>query len=89
MIIEALKEVCDELGIEYRSYSGRGMYGKRCFAIFAEDAMAAVVSIAWELGRRDEDPSRLESIKSDSLGLDTVVYWPRIEWRDSGEDTEE
>lgn len=89
-MIEVMKEVCDELGIEYRPYSGRGMFGKKCFAITVDGSgLSEVADIAYECGRRDGDPYRFSYIKSDSLGLGTVIYWPGIEWEESEEESEE
>lgn len=87
--IQVLKEVCDELGIEYRSYSGRGMSGKQCFAIVADNAFAAVIDIAYAFGERGEDPYGLENVRSDSMGYDTVVYWPQVEWAETEETEDE
>lgn len=87
--IDVLREICNELGIEYQSYSGRSMQGKNCFAIVCEDAMRVVINIAYEFGARSEDPGVLEYVKTDSMGLDTVVYWPGIKWteQEPGDDT--
>lgn len=88
-MIEVLKEVCDELGIKYRSYSGRGMFGKECFAITVDGSgLSEVADIAHECGRRNEDPYHFSNIQSDSLGLGTVIYWPNIEWEESEEEGE-
>lgn len=84
-LFNTLKRVCDELGIEYRSYSGRGMYGRRCFAIQSDDCenMSLLVDIAYSFGEQSEDPTGLHDIRTDSMGLGSVMYWPNVEWQDT------
>lgn len=82
----------EELGYiletEARSYSGRAMYGKECFAIVTDDsAWQIAVRAARYLGEEQddmEDTSALEYIldhepRTDSMGLGTVYYWPGLE----------
>lgn len=67
------QQLVEDAGYETRSYSGRGMYGKECLAIVVPDALTAVQNIAHAAG---EDGLTLSAPKSDSMGLETVVYWP-------------
>lgn len=79
MIIEAMENNGHEA--ELRSdYSGRGMYGKSTHGVVIECgigiAMAAVISNA-DIFVDDDDGEPIfviESIRSDSMGLGTILY---------------
>ena len=70
-LIDALEEHDIEPNL---SYSGRGMYGERCVAVHCggrnnvdeDDVLDAV-----------KDIPGAQHPASDSLGLGTVLYWPR------------
>jgi hypothetical protein len=42
---ETLKQLADHNGVESRSYSGRFMYGVRCFAVVTDSPTDAVLSM--------------------------------------------
>jgi glucan biosynthesis protein len=67
-IIEKLKDK----GFDPTSYSGRGMFGKRCVSVYVRPneiwKEAEVVEI---VGARPT---------TDSMGKGIVVYWPNLEW---------
>lgn len=69
-------------GYTPRSYSGRGMYGKQCLAFSTDDsaitAVAAIVGNIRDEGERLEVVEAFEGARSDSMGLGTVIYFPRI-----------
>lgn len=80
-------EVC------FRSYSGRGMYGRSCLGIetggFAEDTWAPFASIL-EVIADDPDQVRdfadlMSKTRQDSLGLGVIFYWPSVEWTEEME----
>ena len=52
-------------------YSGRCMFGKKCYGIVCSDYMA-VIEAAASVG--------LKGARYDSLGLDFIVYWPALEY---------
>lgn len=98
-IQERIKEACEMSGTAtYRSYSGRGMYGKTCVGIVGSfrDCMNIIAIVvgtqAEELyDANDDDASdihydlqdnlaSLMEFNYDSMGLDVVVYWPKIEY---------
>lgn len=72
MIPNDTLDLIDELanhGLKARSYSGRFMYGKQCVACV----------LPWNSGfTLDDVPA--EGQIWDSLGLDTIVYWPAHAW---------
>jgi hypothetical protein len=76
--------------IIHKDYSGRGMNGKKCFGIELQEGDAA-----WELamalgGAADCDGEwMLTPPKVDSLGRNTIYYWPNVEVRDDSDDEEQ
>lgn len=84
-----------------RDYSGRGMYGKRCLAI--EVSRGAAFALAADLMEEVHEDNiqaladLFRNARTDSLGLDEVVYFPEVEWlaewdeddsEDDGDDAE-
>jgi hypothetical protein len=74
-MLTKLRAAQDErMGRVYRQYSGRGMFGKTCIGFVT----GCPTDLVAEIGVRGS--------RTDSLGLDTIVYWPNIE--DDGRDSE-
>lgn len=68
--IEALNEVADIVGGEIRDdYSGRGMYGQRCYGIECDEPLACIEQAAMQ---------GISGANYDQMGLQYIVYWPRI-----------
>lgn len=67
---ETLKQLADYNGVESRSYSGRCMYGARCFAIVCDSPIDAVLSminaaaVTWQPGPEDESHDYSEDLVS-------------------------
>jgi len=86
-----LKESIDHVFYS-RSYSGRGMYGKRCLGFEIDSnnvagAVALVISRFVRLRKTNnvmKDISELANIfdhsEQDSMGMGTILYFPQIEW---------
>lgn len=51
----------------YKGYSGKGMFGRRCYGISCQSS-GRVIELAGCIG--------LRGAAVDSLGLGTIVYWP-------------
>lgn len=91
-------QILVDADLEPRSYSGRGMYGKVClgFVIERDDSpLRAFGGILSGLSCRDatrvkSDLSDLSELmleaREDSMGLGTIVYFPKIKWDDAYED---
>jgi hypothetical protein len=88
-----IKELIEELNDnEYnvRSYSGRGMYGSECLGITCGNPIETLVSIMeflYESSRyNDGEPQFLDytslfmSGRTDSMGLSSILYFPKIKW---------
>ena len=68
-------------GDEYLDYSGRAMYGAKCFGIVVDRYQkAALMAEAEELG--------FANPKVDTLGLHFIVYWPQFGSDDTSFDLE-
>jgi hypothetical protein len=60
-----LIDALSTLGLNPRSYSGRGMYGHECVGASVEDPGDYELPKGWRM---------------DSLGKRYIVYWPDAEW---------
>lgn len=85
--VQLLFDVAQVLDLEARSYSGRGMYGKECFALVVDepfrDLIASLGVLVSQVSDGDELQDLFESlgqVERDSMGLGTVLYWRHISW---------
>lgn len=87
-------QIGDLAGVNTISYSGRGMYGKRCLAYTTDDysdtqfsPMMLGVEAVGIIGY--EDAARMaRNMRTDSMGLGQVIYFPSIEY-DEDEDEDD
>ena len=85
-------EMLDDVGYAARRYSGRGMYGKQCVAVVTDDN--PMIIAANLMYCQDEETQGIllriiTSARSDSMGLSTVHYFPRVEWTEDCEEAEQ
>jgi len=82
-------DLLEDAGLETRSYSGRGMFGKECVSFNVEHdkligevaAVVEVASINYQAETVSELVKMLKRARTDSMGRDgLVVYWPSMEW---------
>jgi hypothetical protein len=81
-LLELFESIAESACGEVRDsgYSGRSMYGKQCWAIVGDD-VASIIETAAQHG--------VTGAKWDSMGLNSVVYWPRIQFvQNDSEDDE-
>lgn len=89
MTNKQLQNIIEMAGYETRTYSGRGMYGKECLAFTVDGregrassfAVAAdLMDAAIEAGEDFIEPliEAMRGIRTDSLGLGTVFYFPSV-----------
>ena len=89
-----LMNAIENAGYEPRSYSGRGMYGKECLGVTV-DRETSVFQLAAQIITASDDPGAMADFLSDvrvaedSMGMGTIVYFPRIDWIDRDADDEE
>lgn len=81
---DIIKDFCEEYDLGfYNDYSGRGMYGKLCVGIVCGDILGTLVKLCDYLNNFLEDGESLSDYigtpKTDSLGLDCILYFPNIQ----------
>lgn len=83
--------LADRAGMEgiVEDYSGRGMYGETCLGmIYTTPDAVALVQLGWALRDVEEEWAEetgvvilwemMTSARTDSMGLDSIVYFPNI-----------
>lgn len=80
---------------DVRSYSGRGMNGKRCVGVDLDQPSDVGALFAECIRHAAENPDDAEeladmagSYSQDSMGKGVIIYWPNIAW-EGGDDDEE
>lgn len=90
--IKACRETLDQMGSDakVRSYSGRGMYSKQCVGIETDESIFKfTVGLCLTLGEEAEQLLDVGDPKSDSMGMGSIIYFPRMEWTDEEEGDED
>ncbi|MFA5186547.1 MAG: hypothetical protein WC551_08745 [Patescibacteria group bacterium] len=84
MTTQEFIDVLENLGYEPQSYSGRGIYGRKCVGVATGD----VFKLGPDIWSDEEAREFIEccSPATDSMGFDTIVYWPNVVWPDESED---
>ena len=96
----ALQTVLEDLDFDCRSYSGRGMYGESCLAIAGGSIgslIAGLVEFVWACNDASTDcisnvrdiVCGLENMRSDSIGVGSVFYFPGVPFYRVDEDEDE
>jgi hypothetical protein len=75
---ENLVDICIDYDVEvYLDYSGRAMYGDVCFGFYGNiDTSEANSIVLRSFDDNDLAKKLLEKMTTDSLGLDTIYYFP-------------
>lgn len=68
--LEHIVELAEAHGYLYEDYSGRSMFGAKCVGIVTSNP-TTLISQALASGILDH--------RTDSMGRDTIVYWPHIQ----------
>jgi hypothetical protein len=90
-----LLDICGDAGIYDENirddYSGRAMYGRECFGIVGNESdlvtfIKGVAVAAYQAGQENDDDNpvieladELENVRSDSMGMDAIYYWPSVQ----------
>ncbi len=72
------------------NYSGRGMYGATCVGIVMNPS--DMLQLGANISALDDQELRsllMYKYSTDSMGYDTIIYWPGITCDDSPEDSED
>ena len=88
---DVIREAACNSGFSIRSdYSGRGMFGRECFGVVADASVGKfVATILRYIDDSDilEELSRLlEDMRTDSMGLSTIFYFPNWELEETDGD---
>lgn len=89
--MSVLQKVLEGQGFETRSYSGRGMYGKQCLGVsvsggFGEFLSALVKGISSiESENMIDLIEEVSKVETDSLGMGTIVYFPKVDFEEEDE----
>ena len=83
-VAEIIREFCELNGYEYyEGYSGRYMYGRKCPGIVCEDPMMVMLELADHIldteGVQNSLVGMLGCPRTDSLGLDRILYFPVVD----------
>lgn len=79
---EVLIDFCESNELEYRTdYSGRGMFGRKCFGVVCDDPLSTAIVLADAI--RDTECfnsayDELGSPRTDSMGLSEILYFPNL-----------
>lgn len=84
-----LLNIIGAAGHDARSYSGRGMYGKRCVGVTIDGSLLGFLADLVEECEDTHDGAILmRAAQTDQMGRGTIVYWPRAEWLDEDDEEE-
>ena len=93
--IEIFESIAEHAGIELHGYSGRGMYGRECYAISVQEGTVCEMvadlldGCCADLGDCEVLATFLRNAREDSLGRGSIVYFPSAAWQENEEDDEE
>lgn len=77
---DILRELLEEAGFDPVSYSGRGMYGKKCIGIEVNSTENAMLDLGYSAANSSVTSERIAKPHVDNMGRDFIVYWPNVEW---------
>jgi hypothetical protein len=93
---EILEGLTDVFSLKVRSYSGRGMYGRNCLSVVTDRHSPHSMELALHLGRAATDSGRFDEVEEaisgtqeDSMGLGSVIYWPRVPYVEDDEEKDD
>ena len=80
-LIESFCEESEDLDFS-RDYSGRFMFGSICIGIICDNPMDMMMNLTSYLAENgiENAQNRLGNICSDSMGLQTIVYFPELHY---------
>jgi hypothetical protein len=79
---DKMQNLCDEWDIDTRwDYSGRFMYGKRCFGIVggSRDMSVFLLNVLPKYYSTEDVPADWYENARDNMANDMIFYWPDIE----------
>lgn len=88
----AIKDAAWRVNGNVRSYSGRAMYGDRCLGVeFPGNGYGGFGEFILTLAENEERLAETlaHSPKADNMGMDTILYWPDVEFPVEWEDDDD
>lgn len=91
---QVLINAISDAGYQAESYSGRGMYGRTCVGVTVPRDTSPF-QLAAQIIASSDDPAEMADslsdlrVNEDSMGFDTVVYFPRVPWVEAEDDDED
>lgn len=91
MVRGELQDIIEKMdvGVKVRSYSGRGMFGKTCLGVVVRrgDELRFLVELGYAI--KEADGVIPERMNQDSMGLDSIIYFPSVSYDDSSVDDDD
>lgn len=80
LFIDTLEAAELDEDVLHTDYSGRGMYGATCAALYLDNSADLYVFIAAISAQLDPDVAvaLARDVRTDQLGLGIVAYWPEL-----------
>lgn len=95
-VSELLVRVIEDHAEIRHDYSGRGMFGEKCFGFVVENPEAAIAEIQADINGiyelkelQQEFTELLQHSRRDSMGFDTILYFPGYQTTETDKETEE
>lgn len=77
MTVDEFVDALETAGYEWRSYSGRGMFGRECVGVVLErDTDLFILGLS--LGREFPE-EKFQSPAVDNMGTQMIAYWPQFQ----------
>lgn len=96
IVSELLVSVIEDHAEIRHDYSGRGMFGEKCFGFVVENPEAAIAEIQADINGiyelkelQQEFTELLQHSRRDSMGFDTILYFLGYQTTETDKETEE
>ena len=86
IVSDLLVRVIEDHAEIRHDYSGRGMFGEKCFGFVVENPEAAIAEIQADINDIYEP---LQHTRRDSMGFDMILYFPGYQTVETGKEAEE
>lgn len=83
-LLKLFKDICKENGLETTDYSGRYMYGSRCYGVVvgSEYEYKEMITDYNEGNLTSKEIKDLLNYKIDNMGNDKIIYYPNLVYDD-------
>lgn len=83
-LLKLFKDICEENGLEITDYSGRYMYGSKCYGVVvsSEYEFKEMITDYNEGSLTGKEIKELLNYTKDSMGNDIIIYYPNLVYED-------